>query len=105
MRRKIASYLLVATLLFPLGLSLIHAVHEHENQICLAETESHIHTETNDCETLHYFSQSLGDPYFNDEESPLDFRFIPSNFNISESIYFKFNFATSGRAPPVFKIV
>ncbi|WKK64816.1 hypothetical protein [Lutimonas zeaxanthinifaciens] len=105
MLRKILSILLVTVLLFPLGMSLIHAVHEHENQICLAESESHIHKESIDCDHLHYFSQSLGDSFFEEEGSSLNYIFAESNFYVIESPYVKLNSSNSDRAPPVFMIV
>ena len=105
MRRKIASYVLVASLLFPLGLSLVHALHEHENEICLVESESHIHKETIDCDALHFLSQSASDSNFEEQETPLDFSFIEANFYFFEAPCFELNYATTGRAPPVFKIV
>ena len=50
-------------LLFPMVSSLVHAVHEHELQVCLAQDESHIHKEATDCKHEHYFnSYGVSDP-------------------------------------------
>ena len=42
-----------------MGIGLAHAFHQHDNSICMAMDEQHIHQEKTDCDQLHYFSQTL----------------------------------------------
>ena len=56
MRKKIVSLVLALSLVLPMIVGLTHAVHEHDQQVCLAETESHIHSQGIDCDHQHYFN-------------------------------------------------
>ncbi len=33
-----------------------HALHEHDQQVCMAQSESHIHSKGIDCDHEHYFN-------------------------------------------------
>ena len=57
----ILSWALLLSLLLPMGIGVVHAIHQHEINICLAKTESHFHSEKINCDQLHYFSQTIHD--------------------------------------------
>ena len=68
LNKKIAVALFfMFTLLLPMGISVVHAFHQHESNICLAIDESHFHSDDTECDQLHYFSQTVevGFPTFN----------------------------------------
>lgn len=56
LRKTIASLILAFTLVLPMVVGLTHALHEHDQVICLAENESHIHSQGVDCDHEHYFN-------------------------------------------------
>lgn len=56
LRKQIASLILVFSLVLPMVVGLSHAMHEHELVVCLAENESHIHSQDIDCDHQHYFN-------------------------------------------------
>lgn len=62
MKKQAVKYLfsiaLVVSILLPLGIGFAHAFHNHDNIICLASAEQHIHQEQIDCSFFHYFSQT-----------------------------------------------
>lgn len=49
---------LALALLLPMGFSLHHALVQHENQICQAEGEQHLHEYHLSCDHDHYFNTS-----------------------------------------------
>lgn len=56
LRKQIASLILTFGLVFPMLVGFIHALHDHDQIVCLAENESHIHRQGMDCNHLHYFN-------------------------------------------------
>ena len=60
---RFLAFILTFSLVLPMVMSLTHALHHHEIQICMAEGESHIHAESIDCDQQHFFSH-LGDTSF-----------------------------------------
>jgi len=52
----IASFILIASILLPIGVSFTHALHKHEHKVCTAKSEHHIHTKSIDCSFFHYLS-------------------------------------------------
>jgi hypothetical protein len=56
MRKTIASLILAFSLVLPMVVGLTHALHEHDQVVCMAENESHIHSEGVDCDHQHYFN-------------------------------------------------
>jgi hypothetical protein len=56
LRAQIASLILAFSLVLPMVVGLTHALHEHDQVICLAENESHIHSQGVDCDHEHYFN-------------------------------------------------
>jgi hypothetical protein len=55
-RKQVVSLILAFSLLLPMAVGLSHALHEHDNKVCLAENESHIHSQGVSCEHMHYFN-------------------------------------------------
>lgn len=53
----IASFVLIVSLLLPIGISFSHALHNHEHADCNAKNEKHIHKQSIDCSYFHYISQ------------------------------------------------
>ncbi len=92
------------SLVLPMSIGLAHAFHQHENERCLAQNESHFHAETTDCDQLHYFSQTIdaGGSIFN--ETSL------SEFNLQDQVYFELRIIDSfpkadlDRGPPVINV-
>ena len=98
---KVLSYVLIIVLVLPLGIGFSHSIKDHENDICIAEKEKHIHTQKVNCSYLHYFTnvQNL------DQE--LNFSALISNFIYSEQIsslenfyFLSHSFALTVRGPP-----
>ena len=56
LRKRIASLILAISLVFPMIVGFTHALHEHDQVVCLAENESHIHSQDVDCDHQHYFN-------------------------------------------------
>ena len=59
MAKRILSLILLLSLMLPIGIGFAHAFHNHDNNICLAVDENHIHQEKTDCDQLHYFNQTV----------------------------------------------
>ena len=56
LRIRFVSLMLALTLVAPMAVGLVHALHEHENAVCVAENESHVHKQGIDCDHKHFFS-------------------------------------------------
>ena len=56
LRKRIASLILAVSLVLPMLVGFSHALHEHDQVVCLAENESHIHSQGVDCDHQHYFN-------------------------------------------------
>lgn len=54
--KHIASYVLIASLLLPIGISFVHMLHNHEHNTCSAKHEQHIHKQNANCSSFHYLS-------------------------------------------------
>ena len=105
MGKRIISLFLLLSLSLPLGIGVVHAFHQHESELCQAENESHYHSEQNDCNQLHYFSQTISDGILVFNET------IPTQFNLQDELYLEFRFvnsyskADSDRGPPVINVL
>ena len=56
LRERIFSLILAFGFVFPMIIGFTHALHEHDQQVCLAQNESHIHSKGIDCDHEHYFN-------------------------------------------------
>jgi hypothetical protein len=56
MCKTIASLILAFSLVFPMVFGLTHALHDHDQVVCMAEGESHFHSQGFDCDREHYFN-------------------------------------------------
>ena len=56
LRKQISSLILAFSLVLPMVVGLTHALHEHDQVVCMAENESHFHGQDVDCDHLHYFN-------------------------------------------------
>ncbi len=102
---KVLSYVLIIVLVLPLGIGFSHGIEDHENDICIAEKEKHIHAQKVNCSYLHYFTnvQNL-DQEFN--FSTLLSNFINSDqISSLENFYFlSHSFVYTVRGPPSIKV-
>ncbi len=100
MTKYLFSITLTINLLLPLGIGFAHAFHNHDDKVCLATTEKHIHQEKIDCSFFHYFSQTNYTPY------PVSFElttptFQPkANYKLSTLHFTKNIGIISSRGPP-----
>lgn len=53
--------LLSMAMLLPMFIGLAHSWHEHQEVICHAEHESHIHKKASDCDHLHFTYADAGE--------------------------------------------
>lgn len=76
-RIRLYAFILAMGLVFPMLKGLAHAVHEHDSKVCLAQNESHVHSQPTDCDHEHYFNPG---GTFNsiDSPEPIEFFFIDS---------------------------
>ncbi len=91
-------------LILPMGISVVHALHQHESNLCLAKTESHYHSEKTNCDQLHYFIQTINDGEtpskgFAFEEILLQNQFL-AEFYLAHS----FPQADPDRGPPIINV-
>lgn len=54
--KQISSLILAFSLVFPMIVGLTHALHKHDQVVCMAENESHFHSQGVDCDHQHYFN-------------------------------------------------
>ncbi len=87
-----------------MSISIVHAFHKHESNLCVAKNESHYHSETTNCDQLHYFSQTLrnAEPVFKgiSFEKVLIHNQFFSEFDLIQS----FLKADLDRGPPVINV-
>lgn len=96
----IASFVLIVSLLLPIGISFSHALHRHEHVVCNATTEKHIHQQNIDCSYFHYISQvQTASPVYQYEIFSL---FIPFENPVLVRSFYLFDKLTSFlvRGPP-----
>ena len=99
-KKIFVSLLLMLTLGLPMSISLVHAFHQHENNLCLAENESHIHTDQTDCDQLHYFSQTIDYGETKTSEVSCEISFIQNQFYSEFQLIRSFSKADPDRGPP-----
>lgn len=58
----IASFILIASVLLPIGISFTHALHKHEHKVCATKSEDHIHAKSMDCSFFHYLNPIQATP-------------------------------------------
>jgi len=59
LREQIGSLIFAFSLMLPMVVGLTHALHEHDQVFCLAENESHIHSQGVDCDHEDYFNPGV----------------------------------------------
>lgn len=96
--------LFMLTLILPMSISVVHAFHQHENNLCLAENESHIHSETSDCDQLHYFSQTIDFGESKASEISCEKILIQNQFYSEFELIRSFSKADPDRGPPVITV-
>lgn len=88
-----------------MGIGVVHAFHQHESELCQAKNESHYHSEKNDCDQLHYFSQTISDGILVFSETTF------TQYDLQDDLYLEFSFvkayskADSDRGPPVINVL
>ena len=93
-------WVLLFSLMLPMGIGTAHAFHQHKSELCLDKSESHYHSEKTNCDQLHYFSQTLhdGETAYRDLSFTVifDLNEYYSEFNLIQS----FSLADPDRGPP-----
>lgn len=92
------------TLILPMGIGLAHAFHQHENIICLAENESHFHSEETNCDQLHYFSQTVNGGDFVETKIPVNELFVEKEYFSEFTLIHFFSKADPDRGPPIITV-
>ena len=102
LNKKIAIALFfMFSLILPMGISVVHAFHQHENITCLAKNESHFHSEEPNCEDLHYFSQTLNVGDIRIEDMSVDRLFVQNEYYSEFTLIHSFSKSYPNRGPPV----
>ena len=90
--------------MLPIGIGAVHAFHQHENDLCIAQDESHFHSEKTNCDQLHYFSQTLSDGELNVKEISFNEIFVYNQFNSEFELLHSFSKSYPTRGPPVINV-
>lgn len=98
------SWALLVCLLLPMGIGAVHAFHQHESNLCIAQDESHFHLEKTDCEQLHYFSQTLTSGEFIFKEIQSNEVIVQNQFNSEFKLLHSFSKSYPTRGPPVINV-
>ena len=85
-RIRFFAIVLAISLLTPLGIGVVHALHEHDRFICQATDENHIHSKGFDCEHEHYFHQNGDLAYDLYEETSVFNKFPPKPIQGAEIV-------------------
>jgi len=102
---RFLALILTFSLVLPMALSLTHALHHHEIQICMAEGESHIHDEGIDCDQQHFFSH-VGDSSHFDYENRSNILVDEIQAIGTENSSFSYRLNTiSLRGPPMINVI
>lgn len=88
-----------------MGIGLAHAFHKHDNSICMAMDEQHIHQEKTDCDQLHYFSQTLNHEIGPDDSIVNVFWLTFDQPVYTSLITFDLDKNDLDRGPPVFNVL
>ncbi len=104
MNKRIVSLILLLSLMLPMSIGMAHAFHDHDNTICSALGEKHIHKETIDCDQLHYFSQTPSHEVWTD--IPVINVYWASIDDVTYATLFTFNLDETDldRGPPFFNV-
>ena len=101
---RIFAFTLVLIVLFPFTVQAIHALDDHEHQICTAKDVKHIHQQELDCSIFHQQIDTNSFDLFTDIEE-YNPQLIVHDFDVQERTKYKVNnFSKSSRAPPYFII-
>jgi len=101
---RIFAFTLVLIVLFPFTVQAIHAIDNHEHQVCTAKDVKHIHQQEVDCSIFHQqidnnsFDLSTNFEAFDPQISHHDFDVY------KDTNYVCNNYTKSSRAPPYFII-
>jgi len=87
-----------------MGISVVHAFHQHESNVCLAIGESHYHAEITDCDQLHYFSQTVDSSEPSFKEISIEIVLILNEFHTEFNLTHSFSKGYSNRGPPVITV-
>ncbi|MDN3644291.1 hypothetical protein QWY87_16370 [Lutimonas halocynthiae] len=105
MNKKVAiSLFLILALILPMSISVVHAFHQHDSNICLAIDESHFHAEKTDCEQLHYFSQTLNDGGIVIFDIATSRLFVQNEYYTNFTLIQSFSKADPDRGPPAINV-
>ena len=101
---RILAFTLALIVLFPFTVQAVHALDNHEHQICTAKNVKHIHQENLDCSIFHLQIDNNSFDLFTDIEAYFP-QLIVHDFDVQERTKYKVNnFSKSSRAPPYFII-
>ena len=105
MKKQFVSILMILSLILPMGIGIAHAFHQHENNLCLAENESHIHAEKTNCDQLHYFSQTLSAGEIGYHQFPFNEIINQNPFNSEFDLAHSFPKSDPDRGPPFITVL
>ena len=91
-------------LILPMSISIVHAFHQHESNLCLAINESHYHSEITDCDQLHYFSQTVDSSKTSFKEISFEIILILNDFHTEFNLTNSFSKGYSNRGPPIITV-
>ena len=87
-----------------MGIGLTHAFHNHDNTVCLAVGEKHIHNDKVDCDQLHYFNQTLSHKIWTDFSiEELTFLKV-KNSSYTAIFAYEIDGTDTDRGPPFFNV-
>jgi len=103
-KKILFSLFFMLVLILPMSISVVHAFHKHESNLCIAKNETHYHSEITNCDQLHYFSQTIhdGEPAF--KEILFEKVLIHNEFFYEFDLIQSFLKADLDRGPPVINV-
>jgi len=103
-KKILISLAFMLTLVLPMAIGVAHAFHQHENNLCVAQDESHFHAEKTDCDQLHYFSQTLTGGEVSFIEIQSNEILVQNQFNSEFKLLHSFSKSEPTRGPPVINV-
>jgi len=87
-----------------MSISVVHAFHKHESNLCIAENETHYHSEITNCDQLHYFSQTVDSSEASFKEISFEIVLVLNDFHTEFNLTRSFSEDYSNRGPPVINV-
>lgn len=104
MKQKFISIFLILSFVLPMGISLSHAMHDHESFVCKSKNEYHSHPEQTKCDQFHFINHSLSDQAVPEFTLNLDIRFNNTGITSPHLFGSTFLLVASDRGPPFINV-